>query len=356
MRSTLTVAGAAEGAQRFSGGLSRVRAARTPRAVKPKAAIIGEDTASVGTGVRQVEVTRTADAALCFVAGTPVATADGPRPIEEIEVGDLVLAKNEETGKVGLHEVVQLFVTPDREVLDLTIETADGTAETLGVTPTHPFWVEGRGWVKAGDLQSGDRLTDAEGEVLRVVASEARSARETVYNFEVAEVHTYFAGELRAWVHNECRAGAKGQGVTFDSRVDRFRDKATGQFTNPVSTGPDEAFFWSGRTSGVGGESVARRIARDRGGVTLEALIEERGIELPPWDPANSSSLRAWQEASRRYAASTSGEVRAVVGESLRPGSVWEEVELPALRKNPDVTRVTVIDPATGAERVIFER
>jgi len=250
---------------------------------------------------------------------------------------------------------VQLFVTPDREVLDLTIENADGTTETLGVTPAHPFWVEGRGWVETGELQPGDHLTDADAEVLRVVATEARSARETVYNFEVAEVHTYFAGQLGAWVHNECRAGA-GQGVTFDSRVNRFRDRATGEFTNPVRTGPDEAFFWSGRTRGVGGESVARKIARDRGGVTLEAVIEERGIELPPWDPANPSSLRAWQEASRRYAASASGEVRAVVGESLRPGSVWEEVELPALKKNPDVTRVTVIDPATGAERVIFER
>lgn len=28
--------------------------------------------------------------------------------------------------------------------------------------------------------------------------------RATVYNFEVADFHTYFAGSLGAWVHNDC--------------------------------------------------------------------------------------------------------------------------------------------------------
>jgi hypothetical protein len=43
-------------------------------------------------------------------------------------------------------------------------------------------------------------------------------------------------------------------------------------------------------------------------------------------------------------------------GENLRPGSTWERIELPALKNNPNVTKITVIDPETGSETVIFQR
>ncbi|WP_433946887.1 Hint domain-containing protein [Paenibacillus sp. SN-8-1] len=42
----------------------------------------------------------------CFTAGTKVLTDVGEKPIEEIEVGDKVLSKNEETGEVEYKEVV----------------------------------------------------------------------------------------------------------------------------------------------------------------------------------------------------------------------------------------------------------
>ena len=60
-----------------------------------------------------------------------------------------------------------------------------------------------------------------------------------------------------------------------------------------VATNTDEAFFWSGRTNGVGGDKVAGEIARNNGGKTLEMLIEERGIKMPDWDPTNPASMRA---------------------------------------------------------------
>jgi len=50
------------------------------------------------------------------------------------------------------------------------------------------------------------------------------------------------------------------------------------------------------------------------------------------------------------------GEVRATLGVNLRPGNIWETVELPRLIENPNVTRITIIDPETGSETVIFER
>ncbi len=151
------------------------------------------------------------------------------------------------------------------------------------------------------------------------------------------------------------RGGPKPR-IVFELKANRFRDVSTGQWTRALATDTNKAFFWSGRTRGIGGEAVARKVATAKGAVTLEKLIEERGISMPAWDPTNPASLQAWAEASRQYAAGASGEVRAVVGESLRPGNVWENIELPELIKNKNVTKITTIDPATGAEKVVFSR
>lgn len=56
------------------------------------------------------------------------------------------------------------------------------------------------------------------------------------------------------------------------------------------------------------------------------------------------------------YAEQVSGEIRAVVGSELRPGNIWENIELPRLKANPNVTKITTIDPKTGVEKIIFER
>ena len=56
------------------------------------------------------------------------------------------------------------------------------------------------------------------------------------------------------------------------------------------------------------------------------------------------------------YAENVRGEVYAVVGSNLRPGSLWETVELPWLISNPNVTKVVVIDPEIRLQKTIFER
>ena len=123
-----------------------------------------------------------------------------------------------------------------------------------------------------------------------------------------------------------------------------------------LKTDPDTAFFWSGRTDGVGGMDVAKKIAKNKGGVTLESTIDDTNIVMPEWDFNAPSSVTAWEEASNVYAEQVSGEIRAVVGSELRPGNIWENIELPRLKANPNVTKVTTIDPKTGVEKIIFER
>lgn len=123
-----------------------------------------------------------------------------------------------------------------------------------------------------------------------------------------------------------------------------------------LKTEPDTAFFWSGRTDGIGGAENAANIAKSRGGVTLESTIEKQKIVMPEWDFNNPSTMEAWDLASGAYAEQVSGEIRAVIGSELRPGNIWENIELPRLKNNPNVTKITTIDPKTGIEHVIFER
>jgi hypothetical protein len=147
----------------------------------------------------------------CFGAGTPVMTPGGDTRIETISEGDLVMARDPETGVTEAHRVVRRFVSEEREVLDLGLER-DGTIEHLTVTPEHPFWRQNAGWTGAAALDIGDVVATARGEA-HVGSMQSLRDRITVYNLEVEDVHTYFVGGLGAWVHNQCSgatAGLKG--------------------------------------------------------------------------------------------------------------------------------------------------
>ena len=50
----------------------------------------------------------------------------------------------------------------------------------------------------------GDEVPEPHGGTLRLVGAEWTERIETVYNFGVEDFHTYFVGDLGAWVHN-CR-------------------------------------------------------------------------------------------------------------------------------------------------------
>ena len=138
----------------------------------------------------------------------------------------------------------------------------------------------------------------------------------------------------------------------------------TGEITNALKTEPGTAFFWSGcakvdPSTGkllVSGDEVAAEIANKCGGTTLETQIKVNNIEMPKWDFDVPESIKAWEDTSAAYAKQVSGDVRAIVGKKIRDGNIWENVELPRLMQNPNVSKITTIDPDTMAETVIFER
>jgi len=128
------------------------------------------------------------------------------------------------------------------------------------------------------------------------------------------------------------------------------------KFAPLLKTKKDAAFFWSGRTDGIGGADRALEIARSKGGTTLENIIEIKSINMPEWNINNVKSVEMWRQASVKYAQQASGEVRAVIGSSVRTDSVWLKFELPALKRNSNVTKIITIDPETLVETIIFAR
>jgi intein/homing endonuclease len=67
------------------------------------------------------------------------------------------------------------------------------------VTPEHPYWVPNRGWVHAQDLQPGDQLHGITDEpvIVHQAIINPQDSPITVYNFEVKDYHTYYAGFYR---------------------------------------------------------------------------------------------------------------------------------------------------------------
>ncbi len=259
----------------------------------------------------------------CFPAGTPILTPDGSKPIEQLRAGDLVLSRDEHdvNGPVAAKVIEETFVRQG-EILELSIG-----GQIIQITPEHPVYVADKGWTPAGEVQPGDLLSilsfprnieagnqaaveltahetgfDAShdvqtstatlesGEWLEVESIESTGRFDTVYNFRVADWHTYFVGDsswgFSAWAHNSCNnhhsipkviGGFKKQ---FMYTVDRSAEhvpfhidfaanlKATGFPLNPLG-GPGNsadafrAYFFANKGSQRYAFDVLIRTARE---------------------------------------------------------------------------------------------
>lgn len=133
----------------------------------------------------------------CFAAGTPVATLSGPRPIETLCVGDLVLSQDVTTGELTYKPVLGTTIRPAMMMLKLTIGEHD---ESIQCTPHHLFWTNRAGWEKAEDLAAGSYLHGVRGAVPVWTIEPGKVAK--TYNLIVDEFQTYFVGKERVLVHD----------------------------------------------------------------------------------------------------------------------------------------------------------
>lgn len=164
-----------------------------------KSQIVTDTVKMVGLTTRENAAKMAKATCNCFVAGTEIETKDGERPIEDIQIGDQVLSKNAETGEQAYKKVTALYRNEKEITYKLTVNH-----EIIETTDNHPFWVEGKGWVVAVDLQVGDQLKQSNGHTLTIDQIEIvkHDQKVKVYNFTVADFHTYFVSDLDIWVHN----------------------------------------------------------------------------------------------------------------------------------------------------------
>lgn len=159
------------------------------------------------------------------MASTKVLTAKGLERIEDVEVGDKVLARDEVTGKQGYKRVLKLNRGKAVQVCRVTVgrerrsaakprageDGVEGDGEPppdrqeILCTRDHPFYsVSRKRWVEADALEPGELLQSADTGpgALKVFAVEHWAEEVATFNFEVEDWHTYFVAAAGVLVHN----------------------------------------------------------------------------------------------------------------------------------------------------------
>ncbi|EQA43152.1 intein C-terminal splicing domain protein [Leptospira broomii serovar Hurstbridge str. 5399] len=178
----------------------------------------------------------------CFTAGTLIRTKSGLKPIEKIEIGDLVLSLDPKTGELSYKKVLRLFSNETPIVHRITYTNGN----VINTTWNHPFFIRGKGFTEVRNIQPEERSVTVasirnsyrieRGSGIQIGASLASlGSRSTnsnsatwkdeirgtvgiakieevyektkVYNFEVEENHTYFVGKDGVLVHNDASCG-----------------------------------------------------------------------------------------------------------------------------------------------------
>jgi len=215
-------AGVAAGAGALAGSASRMMARGGESLAEGAGAVKNRSLSIAASESENDPLLSASDARNCFsfAAGTQIATQSGTQDIEKIRTGDSVWARSE-NGTVSTYPVLALHQREAHDIIEVQIE-----GMTLVTTREHPFWTQSDSWVKAYLLKQGDLLRDKNGQVHPVSKVTANDTPTRVYNFEVAEAHTYFAGDSdkQVLVHNTtCTSKlGKGKGTATSEKTRKF--------------------------------------------------------------------------------------------------------------------------------------
>lgn len=147
--------------------------------------------------------------------------ADGTaKPIEQVALGDFVLASDPLSGETAAEEVTDVITGAGiKHLVEVGIDNNhDEKFGWITATSGHPFWVQGAGWTKAGQLAVGDMLTNATGDSAVVTSLKASIMVGSVYNLTVDRLHTYYVmadGQDSVLVHN-CSDASLAKGLGYN--------------------------------------------------------------------------------------------------------------------------------------------
>ncbi|WP_446678288.1 golvesin C-terminal-like domain-containing protein [Streptomyces scopuliridis] len=189
-----------------------------------------------------------------FVPGTRVVMADGSsKNIEDLNVGEQVLATDPETGDTRAREVTDTRNhKSDKHLVTLTVDPdgKNGQVKPGKITSTsaHLFWLPDAGkWVKAQQLKPGMWLQTSSGTWIQITAIDDSHRSERVHNLTVAGVHTYYvlAGATPVLVHN-C-----GETVLYRSPAEGKRASEANGLNADNHSGPHPTAYLSNKPEGA---------------------------------------------------------------------------------------------------------
>ncbi|MCG7983460.1 MAG: pilus assembly protein [Candidatus Thiodiazotropha lotti] len=161
-----------------------------------------------------------------FSSNTPVWIPSGSKHISELSVGDQVLSRSELNYIDNPQVILKQFnrTVPSYYLLETEFET-------IKITPEHPVWKQGEGWVEVKNITVDDVIASKDGDVLVLGNSEVKQPLD-VHNISVSNTPNYFVGESKLWVHNTICDLSTPDGTRPMSRND------SGDWVDPITERP----------------------------------------------------------------------------------------------------------------------
>lgn len=145
--------------------------------------------------------------------------------MELFQEGDLLLARDEHdpSDPLVLKRIEEIFVR-QAFVIELVVR-----GRTIGTTAEHPIYVvERNDFVAAGEIEIGETFISHDGQLVQLAGVNNTGRQKTVYNFRIADFHTYFVGGkewgFSVWVHNtyDVKQAAKNRHAEYSKDINRI--------------------------------------------------------------------------------------------------------------------------------------
>lgn len=240
---------------------------------------------AIAGGLIKLPIGKAMSKACSFSGTTVVLMADGTKkPIEDIKVGDKVIATDPETGKQKAKTVTHVWVHDDT-LTDFAVE-----GEVITTTEDHPFWsVTDQQFERADQLAQGDKVVSADGTSKVVSRPLVESDRvDAAYNLTVEGIHTYHVGDAGILVHNTCGWNA-GTPLPSGERAgvvgNRIWGRGTPSPTRLHGLSPDELRAIASREDAVQlRDWYAAAEAAETGGKTAPVRVGLADQIIAAWD------------------------------------------------------------------------
>lgn len=274
----------------------------------------------------------------CFPAGTQVRLPDGSsKNIEELKPGDVILSFDEESKELFDGIIGDIRKTTHQGLINIY---ADYETD-IRTTPLHKFYVDGKGYITANQIQVGDKLLNSGGEYLEVLEINNVEGEFEVYHImDVQDRHNYFVEDVL--VHN-----IKFGVCCFSEHTDITLSNGDVKSIVDIEIG-DEVMSWNGeelvpsRVIGVDDKWTVGSHAEaceSLGDEPSLYTINDTGIEFTPEHPfltKNGWKALVPYETQEPFLSQQQSQ-KLEVGDEILINGEWEEIQdIRVVRSNPD--------------------